>query len=88
MKKKFVKLAVMASLTAGLAGTLSGCVGSNAVTAKVMQFNLEVVDNRYARGGVNMLLAPVYGLSFAVEVAILSSHLFCFNMYIIQSFWQ
>ena len=58
MKKKFVKLAFMISLTAGL----SGCVGSNAVTEKVMQFNLEVVDNRYARGGVNMLLAPVYGL--------------------------
>ncbi|WP_155487383.1 DUF3332 family protein, partial [Vibrio campbellii] len=31
-----------------LAASLSGCVGSNAVTGKLMKFNVEVVDNRYA----------------------------------------
>lgn len=73
MKKSIVKIAIMTSLTAGLAGSLSGCIGSNAVTAKVMQFNLEVVDNRYARGGVNILLAPVYALSVAVDAFVFNS---------------
>lgn len=73
MKKNIVKIAIMASLTVGLAGSLSGCIGSNAVTAKVMQFNLEVVDNRYARGGVNILLAPVYALSVAVDALVFNS---------------
>ena len=40
-----------------LASALTGCIGSNAVTGKVMKFNVEVVDNRYARSGVNFLLA-------------------------------
>lgn len=73
MKKNIVRIAVMATLTAGLAGTLTGCIGSNAVTSKVMQFNLEVVDNRYARGGVNMLLAPVYALTVAADAIIFNS---------------
>lgn len=73
MKKSLVKAAVMTTLTIGVAGSLSGCIGSNAVTAKVMQFNLEVVDNRYARGGVNMLLAPVYALTVAVDALVFNS---------------
>ncbi|ANO33524.1 DUF3332 family protein [Vibrio breoganii] len=69
MKKfglKAVGLAVVAA-------SLSGCIGSNAVTGYVMKFNLEVVDNRYARGGVNMLLAPVYALTVAVDALIFNS---------------
>lgn len=73
MKNNIVKIAIMASLTAGLAGSLSGCIGSNAVTTKVMQFNLEVVDNRYARGGVNILLAPVYALTVAVDALVFNA---------------
>jgi hypothetical protein len=38
-----------------------------------MKFNLAVVDNRYARGAVNMLLAPVYALSVTVDVLIFNS---------------
>ncbi len=45
--------------------TLFGCVGSNAVTGKLMGFNVKAVDNRYARGGSNMLLAPAYGITIA-----------------------
>ena len=30
-----------------------------------MKFNLKAVDNRYARGGLNWLLAPAYGLTVA-----------------------
>lgn len=73
MKKNIVRMAVMATLTAGLATSLTGCIGSNAVTAKVMKFNVEVVDNRYARGGVNILLAPVYAISVAVDYIFVNS---------------
>jgi hypothetical protein len=73
MKKNIVRIAIMATLSAGLAGTLTGCIGSNAVTAKVMKFNVEVVDNRYARGGVNMLLAPVYAITVAVDYVLFNS---------------
>jgi len=73
MKKNIVRMAIMATLTAGLATSLTGCIGSNAVTNKVMKFNLEVVDNRYARGGVNMLLAPVYAITIAVDAILFNS---------------
>ena len=54
MKKTFIKVVAMTAV----AISLSGCVGSMAVTGKLMQFNVEVVDNRYARAGVNFLLSP------------------------------
>lgn len=69
MKKfglKAVGLAVVAA-------SLTGCIGSNAVTGYVMKFNLEVVDNRYARAGVNLLLAPVYAFTVAVDYVIFNS---------------
>ncbi|MDN2482897.1 DUF3332 family protein [Vibrio agarivorans] len=56
-----------------LAITLTGCVGRNAVTGKVMEFNVEVVDNRYARAGVNLLLAPVYGITTAADYVVFNS---------------
>lgn len=56
-----------------LAASLTGCIGSNAVTSKVMEFNVEVVDNRYARAGVNFLLAPVYGITTAADYVLFNS---------------
>lgn len=53
--------------------TLSGCVGSNAVTEKLMGFNVKVVDNRYARAGVNFLLSPVYGFTLLSDVFVVNS---------------
>lgn len=73
MKNSIVKTAIMATLTASLAGALSGCVGSNAVTTKLMEFNVKAVDNRYARGGLNMLLAPIYGLTMSADVFVFNS---------------
>jgi hypothetical protein len=73
MKKSIVKIAVVTALTAGLAGSLTGCVGSNAVTVKLMQFNLEAVDNRYARGGLNILMAPVYAITVALDYVVFNS---------------
>ncbi|PKG40419.1 DUF3332 family protein [Psychromonas sp. Urea-02u-13] len=69
MKKILMKIGVMIALSASLAG----CVGSNAVTTKLMQFNLEAVDNRYARGGLNILLAPVYALTVAVDALVFNA---------------
>ncbi|GAD88876.1 hypothetical protein VHA01S_011_00160 [Vibrio halioticoli NBRC 102217] len=56
-----------------LASALTGCIGSNAITGKVMKFNVEVVDNRYARAGVNFLLAPVYGITTAADYVVFNS---------------
>ncbi len=53
--------------------TLSGCVGSNAVTEKLMGFNVKVVDNRYARAGVNFLLSPVYGFTLVADLFVVNS---------------
>ncbi|MEZ8692864.1 DUF3332 family protein, partial [Vibrio splendidus] len=60
MKTTITKAVAVAAIVMSLAG----CVGSNAVTGKLMKFNVEVVDNRYARAGVNFLLAPVYALTW------------------------
>lgn len=73
MKKNLVKAAVVTAISAAMVLPLSGCVGSNAVTAKVMQFNVEVVDNRYARAGVNLLLSPVYAFTVAVDYVVFNS---------------
>ena len=65
-------IAKIGALTA-VAVSLSGCVGSNAVTGYVMGFNLKAVDNRYARGGLNMLMAPVYGVAIAADYIVFNS---------------
>ncbi|EMN6202100.1 DUF3332 domain-containing protein [Vibrio vulnificus] len=69
MKKTITKVVALSAA----AMALSGCVGSNAVTGYVMGFNLKAVDNRYARGGLNMLLAPVYGVAIAADYIVFNS---------------
>lgn len=69
MKKNIFKSALVT--TAVL--SLSGCVGSNAVTEALMGFNLKAVDNRYARGGLNILLSPVYGITVAADYLVFNS---------------
>lgn len=73
MKKNIIKTVAIATLTASLAGGLSGCVGSNAVTGKLMEVNVKAVDNRYARGGLNFLLSPVYALTIAADMIVINS---------------
>jgi len=73
VSKVTVKKITMVMIATSLTGALSACVGSNAVTEKVMQFNVGVVDNRYARGGVNILLTPVYALTLAVDIVVINS---------------
>ncbi len=69
MKKTMTKVVALTAV----AIALSGCVGSNAVTGKLMKFNVEVVDNRYARAGVNFLLAPVYAITTAADYIVFNS---------------
>lgn len=69
MMLKSVKLASAVFV----ASVLSGCVGSNAVTEKVMEVNVGAVDNRYARAGLNMLMAPVYGIAISVDYLVVNS---------------
>ncbi|NLS14121.1 DUF3332 domain-containing protein [Vibrio sp. SM6] len=67
-----MRMAKLAAVVA-VVGSLSGCVGSNAVTGYLMEMNLKAVDNRYARGGLNMLLAPVYGITVAADYIVFNS---------------
>ncbi|MDR9830158.1 DUF3332 domain-containing protein [Vibrio sp. FNV 38] len=69
MNNKIMKVGAVA----GCVIALSGCVGSNAVTGKLMEFNVKAVDNRYARGGLNMLLSPVYGITIAADYIVINS---------------
>ncbi|GEA59107.1 DUF3332 family protein [Vibrio comitans] len=71
MKK--LKKTLLVAAVALSAPVLSGCVGSNFVTKKLMEFNIKVVDNRYARGGVNFLLAPVYGFTTLADYFVVNS---------------
>jgi hypothetical protein len=68
--KKFCMKAIGLAV---VAASLSGCIGSNAVTGYLMKFNLEVVDNRYARGGINFALSPVYALTIAADYIFINS---------------
>ncbi|CDT65308.1 conserved hypothetical protein [Vibrio coralliirubri] len=68
-KKMVLKLSVLMLIVP----VVTGCVGSNFTTKKLMEFNVKVVDNRYARGGVNFLLAPVYGFTTLADYFVVNS---------------
>ncbi|NRD75777.1 DUF3332 family protein [Shewanella sp. VB17] len=53
-----------------LAVLLSGCAGQMATTSSAMKFNMDVVDNRYARGGVTILMAPVYAITTIADYGV------------------
>lgn len=46
---------------------LSGCAGQMAVTKATMEFNMDAVDNRYARGSLTILMAPVYAVTTVAD---------------------
>ncbi|WP_154116014.1 DUF3332 domain-containing protein [Vibrio cincinnatiensis] len=70
MNKKTVKIAVVTALGVSI---LTGCMGQMATTGLVTKANLKVVDNRYAREGLFLLLAPVYGLASVADLLIFNS---------------
>lgn len=70
MKSKALKIAIVTALAAS---SLTGCMGQMATTGLVSKFNLEVVDNRYGRAGMFILLSPVYGIAGAADLFVINS---------------
>ncbi|MFB2866462.1 DUF3332 domain-containing protein [Aeromonas sp. MdU4] len=52
---------------------LGGCMGQMGLSGMVTKGNLSVVDNRYGRAGVFMLLAPVYGLAATADLFVFNT---------------
>lgn len=70
MKSNAVKIAIVTAL--GLS-SLTGCMGQMGTTGLVSKFNLEIVDNRYGREGMFLLLSPVYGIAGAVDLFVFNA---------------
>jgi len=70
MKNKAIKVAVVAALGVS---SLTGCMGQMATTGMVTKFNLEIVDNRYGREGMFLLLSPVYGIASIADLFIFNA---------------
>ncbi|EKO3950567.1 DUF3332 domain-containing protein [Vibrio fluvialis] len=70
MKRKYLVIAMAVGLGVS---SLTGCMGQMATTGLVTKFNLEVVDNRYGREGLFLLLSPVYGIASIVDLFIVNA---------------
>lgn len=69
MKKSIAILALLTMLAMGSVG----CLGRGALGGSVGKFNLEVVENKWARWGVFLLLGPVYGFAGGIDLLIVNS---------------
>lgn len=67
---KAVTMTVIAALGVS---SLTGCMGQMATMGLVHKFNLEIVDNRYGREGMFLLLSPVYGITGTVDLFIFNA---------------
>ena len=56
-----------------IAVTLTGCMGHNGLTGKVVKFNLSVVENRYGREGIFICLIPGYIISTVCDLLVFNS---------------
>lgn len=52
---------------------LTGCMGQMGLSGLVTKGNLSVVDNRYGRAGLYMLMAPIYGIAATADLFIFNS---------------
>ncbi|EMN4468790.1 DUF3332 domain-containing protein [Aeromonas hydrophila] len=64
-------LALLAGMVASVG--LSGCMGQMGLSSMVTKGNLSVVDNRYGRAGVFVLLSPVYGLAATADLFVFNT---------------
>ncbi|HDZ8963820.1 TPA: DUF3332 domain-containing protein [Aeromonas dhakensis] len=64
-------LALLAGVVASVG--LSGCMGQMGLSSMVTKGNLSVVDNRYGRAGVFVLLSPVYGLAATADLFVFNT---------------
>ncbi|NAX49417.1 DUF3332 family protein [Photobacterium halotolerans] len=62
----------MAFVAVSLVSLLTGCAGQMAATNATMKFNMDVVDNRYARGGLTIAMAPVYAVTTVADYMVLN----------------
>ncbi|MGF1685198.1 DUF3332 domain-containing protein [Photobacterium japonica] len=67
------KIALKAVAMTILATSLTGCIGQMGTSQLVTKVNLSVVDNRYARAGLYLLLGPVYGIAATADLFIFNS---------------
>ncbi|WP_066016978.1 DUF3332 domain-containing protein [Endozoicomonas atrinae] len=67
------KVAIKALAVAVFAASLTGCMGQMGTSAMVTKANLSVVDNRYGRAGLFMLLSPVYGIAATADFFIFNT---------------
>ncbi|MFM4704215.1 DUF3332 domain-containing protein [Aeromonas bivalvium] len=73
MARLMGKKAALALLLATGSLGLGGCMGQMGLSAMVTQANLKVVDNRYGRAGVFVLLSPVYGLAATADLFVVNT---------------
>lgn len=52
---------------------LGGCMGQMGISAMLTKGNLSVVDNRYGRAGVFMLLSPVYAVAATADLFVFNT---------------
>lgn len=64
-------LALLAGMVASVG--LSGCMGQMGLSSMVTKGNLSVVDNRYGRAGVFVLLSPVYGTAATADLFVFNT---------------
>lgn len=70
MINKAIKVALVTALGVS---SLTGCMGQMATTGLVTKFNLQVVDNRYGREGMFLLLSPVYAIASVADLFIFNT---------------
>lgn len=68
MKKLTLALAVALG-----ASSLAGCMGHMEATGVVTKANLKIVDNRYGRAGVFILMSPVYAIASVGDLFIFNT---------------
>lgn len=69
MKKSIALVTALALLAMGGAG----CLGRGAMGGSIGKWNLEVVENKWARWLVFLLLSPVYGFASFIDLMIINS---------------
>ena len=68
-----MKTLVCAIVMTGSLSSLTGCIGQMGLTQAAIGVNLKIVDNRYARAGIYVLAAPIYGVTSLVDLMVLNS---------------
>lgn len=69
MKKFALKMAAAAILTS----SLTGCIGQMGLSQKLLDINLQIVDNKFLRAGIFIIASPIYSLSMTGDLFIVNT---------------